>query len=332
MVLLVFHRSTLALACIMLFIATMVMGAPAGAKARIVVVFTLRSTPDLQSQATAVSQQIADRIGALDGYDANVMPEPSGPAGPAAAQAGGVLYVRGQLAKDDSGMHATLGSFSAATDQPVGTLAVTLTPSGALPSDVSMQPLVGGAGDPSMPPAAGGPPAPGGPAAPAMPPVATSIPTPAGPPAPSVVVVPRGLIIPVATAETYDSSAVQTGEKIRYVILGDVIVNGFVVAHDHDPAEGVVQTAQAGDSGVLGIGRKSANLTVSVDAAYTFCGDTLHLSFDRNQSANQASNRNVQIPSGQMYVAVTDRVQKVCGVPTTATPGPLPNTTAPQPG
>ena len=331
MALLVFRRNTLALACTMLLMSSLLMGAPAGAKARIVVVFTLRSTPDLQSQATAVSHQIADRIGAIDGYDASVLPEPSGPAGPAAAQAGGVLYVRGLLAEDDSGMHATLGSFSAATDQPVGTLTVALTASGGLPPDISMQPLVGGTADPSNPPASGGPLGPGNAGPPMLSP--TSPPTPAGPPTPSVVVVPRGLIIPVATAETYDSSAVQTGEKVRYVILGDVIVNGYVVAHDHDPAEGVVQTAQAGDSGVLGIGRKSANLAVSVDAAYTFCGDTLHLSFDRNQSgATQGSNRNVQIPSGQMYVAVTDRVQKVCGVATTATPGPPPNTTTPQPG
>lgn len=102
----------------------------------------------------------------------------------------------------------------------------------------------------------------------------------------------------------------------------DAIVDGRVVAKSGDTADGQVEEGQNGESG------KAANLRVSVDDVYNFCGDTVHVEFDRTESRkNQGvfgSKKDVRIGKGQRYVAVTDRPQRVCTEATTATPAPIP--------
>jgi opacity protein-like surface antigen len=145
-----------------------------------------------------------------------------------------------------------------------------------------------------------------------------------------VVLIPRGFEIVVRTIQGYNSYSANTGSKMRYEVVQDAIVNGHVIARKGDTAQGAVQDAKQGDAGgFYGIGYKAANLRVSVDEIYNFCGDTIHVDFDRSEYRRRqglfGSNKDVQVIKGQMYVPITDRVQKVCGVATAAAPLPIPS-------
>jgi hypothetical protein len=143
------------------------------------------------------------------------------------------------------------------------------------------------------------------------------------------VFVPRDTIVVVRTIEAPNSYSAKTGTKIRYEVAQDVIANGHVVAKTGDTAQGAVQEGQAGDEGVLGFGYKAANLRVSVDEVYNFCGDTVHVDFDRSEYRRRqgvfGSNKDVQVIKGQKYAAYTDRVQRLCGEATTEAAPPIPS-------
>jgi hypothetical protein len=149
-----------------------------------------------------------------------------------------------------------------------------------------------------------------------------------------VVFIPRDTTVVVRTTEALNSYSSRTGSKIRYEVLQDVVVRGHVVAKAGDPAQGMVQEGQSGDSG-FGFGHtyKAANLRVSVDEVYNFCGDTIHVDFDRSEYRRRqgivGENKDVQIAKGQKYAAYTDRAQKVCGEPTSEAPPPVPSDALP---
>lgn len=169
------------------------------------------------------------------------------------------------------------------------------------------------------------------PAAPgASPPSALSSPPAGSVPSSEVVLVPRDTIVVVETSQGYNSYSARTGAKVRYEVLQDVVVNGHVIAKAGDAAQGAVQEGQAGESGgAYGFGWKAANLRLSVDEIYNFCGDTIHVDFDRSEYRRRqgmfGSNKDVQVTKGQKYAAVTDRVQRVCGEPTSEAPLPVPS-------
>ncbi len=144
------------------------------------------------------------------------------------------------------------------------------------------------------------------------------------------VLIPKQTVIVVQTTQGYNSYSAKTGAKMRYEVSQDVIVDGHVVAKAGDAAQGAVQDGQAGESpGLFGGGYKAANLRVSVDEVYNFCGDTIHVDFDRSEYRRRqgtfGENKDVQIIKGQKYAAASDRVQKACGEPTTQTPLPVPS-------
>ncbi|GAC1548708.1 MAG: hypothetical protein NVS2B17_33460 [Candidatus Velthaea sp.] len=89
------------------------------AKARLVVIYQLRSTPELANRASKFTQELATRIAAIDGYDAKIVASlPAGSLG--AATAGAETYVVGQVvAYGDMHFDVKLGSFSAATDKSI---------------------------------------------------------------------------------------------------------------------------------------------------------------------------------------------------------------------
>jgi hypothetical protein len=59
----------------------------------------------------------------------------------------------------------------------------------------------------------------------------------------------------------------------------DVIVNGHVIAKVGDEADGQVLESQQGKTGIYGIGYKTADLRISVEAVHNFCGDTIKMHF-----------------------------------------------------
>lgn len=115
---------------------------PSFAKAHLVAVFQLRSTPMLAHRATAITRAVADRIAALPGYDSTVLSGPlTGGLGTAAAAAGAEVYVVGQLVEDANGYAVTCTSFDASNDVELHMLKATLTTADALPVDADFSAL-----------------------------------------------------------------------------------------------------------------------------------------------------------------------------------------------
>jgi hypothetical protein len=153
---------------------------------------------------------------------------------------------------------------------------------------------------------------------------------------PGVTFLPKGTPIAVRTMSGHNSYAVLSGEKIRYEVVEDVIVNGSVIAKAGDTAYGKAQEAQRGECGfsliICWTHATGASLRVSVDEVYNFCGDTIHVDYDRSEyrsgiwagSGLFGNNSDVVIAKGQTYLAETDRPQRVCGERTTAQDPPPP--------
>jgi hypothetical protein len=150
----------------------------------------------------------------------------------------------------------------------------------------------------------------------------------APPPTAAAFLIPKGAPIVVRTRQSLNSYDAKTGSKMRFEVVQDVIVDGHIFAKAGDTAEGAVQEGQAGDAGFYGFGYKAANLRFSVDNVFNFCGDTLHVDFDRSEYRRRqgfmGSNKDVTVAKGQEYVALTDRPQKVCAEVTSASQLPIP--------
>ena len=122
------------------------------AKARLIAVFTLRSTPALANEAKTASKSIVGKLSGIEGYDAQLLAEPkTGTLGAAAAAAGAEIYLVGQLTPSDGGYKITIGSFAAATDQPINTYTATLTNLYALPDQPDIKLLIAAAAPPQAP-------------------------------------------------------------------------------------------------------------------------------------------------------------------------------------
>jgi hypothetical protein len=95
-----------------------------------------------------------------------------------------------------------------------------------------------------------------------------------------------------------------------------VIVNGTVIAKAGDTAYGKVQEAHHGNEWLPLFGGNGSLLRVSVEEVYNFCGDAIHVDFDRSEYRTSelglfSSNKDIVIAKGQQYLAETDRPQRV---------------------
>jgi hypothetical protein len=129
---------------------------------------------------------------------------------------------------------------------------------------------------------------------------------------------PKGTLFPVQTMQSYSSYSAAPGGKIRYELVQNVIVNGYMVAMKGDTAEGTVQDAMTGEA-FFGFSFRGANLRVSVDKVYNFCGDTIAVDFDRSEFRRSRTGLDlgdvdVHVIRSQQYMAFADRPQHVCGV------------------
>jgi hypothetical protein len=142
------------------------------------------------------------------------------------------------------------------------------------------------------------------------------------------VVVPKDAMLVVKTTESLNSYSAHQGERIRYEVVQDFIVSGYLIAKAGDIAEGSVQEGQQGDSGgFYGIGWKAANLRVSVDRVFTFCGATIQLNFDRSEYRRRqgifGAHKDVEIIKGQKYAPMVDHPQTACAVKTDEQAAPI---------
>ena len=141
-------------------------------------------------------------------------------------------------------------------------------------------------------------------------------------------VVPGGTLIVVATRRGYKSYGESTGTKVTYDVVQDVVVNGHIIVKAGDVGEGQVLNAREGSTNFWTGETKGANLRISLDKVYNFCGDTIEIDFARTEFRNRqglfGSKKDVEVSKGQLYKAPTERTQKICSERTEATPAPVP--------
>jgi hypothetical protein len=143
----------------------------------------------------------------------------------------------------------------------------------------------------------------------------------------STTLVPRGTIVVVQTTRGTNSYGAETGAKVTYTLVQDVIVDGNLVAKSGDVTEGAVQNSEAGRDDYFT--HKAANLRISVDRIYSFCGDTIETDFMRSEYRRRqgflGNHKDVEVVRGQMYQVPTERPQRVCSEPTSEVPQPIPS-------
>lgn len=134
----------------------------------------------------------------------------------------------------------------------------------------------------------------------------------------SQVLVPAGTTIVVATKHGYTSYGASSGTKVLYEVEQDVVVNGYLVAKAGDAAEGSILNAHQGVNNLISV--EAANLRVSVEKVFTYCGDTLDMDFQRSEFRQRqgflGSHKDVEIIKGQKYQVPTERAARVCATKT----------------
>ena len=217
-----------------------------------VVVFPLRSTPALASQAAAASRALVSRIAAIDGYDARGLENPKGGGlGASAAAVGAEIYIVGQLVSADSGYNLTLGSFSSATDRSIGEYQVSLANPASLPDQPNIRSLLEAA-----PP---------------------SQPSPTASEPGNLITLPTGTPLEVRLDAPISSGSAKVGDKFAFQSSVDVSVDGVVVIAKGSQGEGEVALAEAagsnGHPGKLGL---QFDWIAAVDGSKVALSDTQH--------------------------------------------------------
>jgi hypothetical protein len=226
---------------------------PVDARARLIAVFPLRSTPAIAVQASKATQALLTRLSAVDGYDAKVVASPStGSLGTAAAGIGAEVYVVGQIVLVDGAFQISVGSFRAATDKEIAEYQVSVADPSALPEQPRVASLL-------QEPAAAA--------------AATSV----------VQVAANGITLPTGTPvdihldAPLSSGSAKVGDKFAFQSNGDIAIDGVVVIAKGAQGEGEVALAEgAGSNGHPGKLGLQFNWIAAVDGSKVALSDTQH--------------------------------------------------------
>jgi hypothetical protein len=161
-----------------------------------------------------------------------------------------------------------------------------------------------------------------------------------GPPAApnfSSIFVPRGVVIPVTVTKDVrvggSTSASQQTGKIRFEVTQDVVVDGYVIVKAGDLVEGHYTTATNVTHRTFSTD-SSQEVILDLDDAVNFCGDTLHLNFERTFVGGTRSgflsfgvhSHDAVFTKGLVLRANTDRGEKsICASPATGPSKALPS-------
>ena len=145
--------------------------------------------------------------------------------------------------------------------------------------------------------------------------------------------VPRHTIVPVVLTKEIRVGGLGESQqkKVEFEAATDVIVKGFVVVKKGDTVEGHYTSTKNSTSSLFG-GKVSEELALDVDDVANFCGDTLHLQFERTFRGGArlgllgVNSHDAVFAKGTVLLARTDRVEKhTCAEVTSERPQPLPS-------
>lgn len=147
--------------------------------------------------------------------------------------------------------------------------------------------------------------------------------------------VPRGVVVPILVTKDIRVGAFGSSPEqhtVKLAVAQDVIVDGYAIAKAGDLAEGhyVTQSNQTKRTFETNV---SQELTLDIDDIVNFCGDTLHMQFERTFVGGVRSGflsfgvhgHDAVFGRGSVLQASTDRFERsVCAEATTAQSPPLP--------
>lgn len=150
------------------------------------------------------------------------------------------------------------------------------------------------------------------------------------------VFVPRHTVIPVLVTKDVRVGGIgdaREAKKVEFEVLQDVVVDGHTIAKKGDLVEGHYTTQRNATKRVFSA-NVSQELALDVDDAVNFCGDTLHLTFERTFVGGARGGlmsfgmhaHDAVFSKGIKLKAETDRPQKnVCSEKPSADDPPLPS-------
>lgn len=163
--------------------------------------------------------------------------------------------------------------------------------------------------------------------------------TPPPPAQPSfqTVFVPRGIIVPVTVTKDVrvggsTTASAQSG-KVRFEVTQDVVVDGYTIAKAGDLVEGHYGSATNVTHRMFST-NSSQEVILDLDDAVNFCGDTIHLNFERTFVGGTRSgflsfgvhSHDAVFTKGLVLRANTDRGEKsICAEPAANAPKALPS-------
>jgi hypothetical protein len=170
-------------------------------------------------------------------------------------------------------------------------------------------------------------------AATSSPPTAAPGPT---PPVAQTVYIPRGTVIYVTVPKDIRVGGAGNNSevhKVKFDVSQDIVVDGHVIAKAGDLAEGEY-TNQSNITVRLFSANASQEVALDVDDIVNFCGDTIHVEFERTFVGGARAGlmsfgihaHDAVFPKGSVLKAATDRPEKaICAEATAASPAPAPS-------
>ncbi|MBV8531371.1 MAG: hypothetical protein JO104_08640 [Candidatus Eremiobacteraeota bacterium] len=151
----------------------------------------------------------------------------------------------------------------------------------------------------------------------------------------TVITVPRGVVVPILVTKEVRVGAFgasQEEHKVKFAVDQDVIFDGYVIARAGDLAEGHYDT-QTNQTKREFSTIVSEEVDFYLDDIVNFCGDTIHLAFEKAFVGGVRSGflsfgvhaHDAVVGQGDVLKASTDRAEKqICAEPTSETGKPLP--------
>lgn len=152
----------------------------------------------------------------------------------------------------------------------------------------------------------------------------------------TIAFVPRGTIVAVTVPKDIRIGGFGNNtevKKVRLAVTQDVVVDGYVIAKAGDLVEGHYTNQTNVTDRIFSID-ESQELALDVDDVVNFCGDTIHLQFERTFVGGARRGlfslgthaHDALFAKGVVLKTQTDRPEKtICAQLTSATPAPLPS-------